>query len=52
MKAKIKGQTHICTEIFEGVTYEGIGPTYFTAVKALERNIQKATGKVVELWKF
>lgn len=51
MKAKIKGKTHICTEIFEGVTYEGIGPTYFTALKDLERVIERATGKVVVLWK-
>lgn len=51
MKTKILGKSCICTENFEGVTYEGIGPTLFTAVKSLERAIEIATGKVVVLWK-
>lgn len=52
MKMKMLGKSCICTYELNGVAYEGIGPTYFTAVKALEKNIQEATGKVVELWKF
>lgn len=51
MKAKIEGKAHILSTVFEGITYEGIGPTYFTALKELERVIEKATGRVVVLWK-
>ena len=51
MKMKIEGKSCICTEILEGVTYEGIGPNVFTAVKDLERVIERETGKVVALWK-
>lgn len=51
MKARIEGKSHICSEIFEGVLYEGIGPNYYCALKDLERVIERATGKVVVLWK-
>lgn len=51
MKMKIEGKSCICTEILEGVTYEGIGPNVFTAVKDLERVIERETGNVVALWK-
>lgn len=51
MKMKIEGKSCICTEILEGVTYRGVGPNIFTAIKDLERAIERATGKVVALWK-
>lgn len=52
MKMKMLGKSYICTYELNGVAYEGIGPNYFCALKDLERVIERATGKVVELWKF